>query len=335
MNPTRRELLRLAAASGVASFAPAQAKPQLPRLVLYVFDRVAGPAQPIDEMIEAIGASSFNVLILAFLNIRQSNGQAIFRYNDTPLAQLPKELPAHIQKLKSGYAAPKKVLISLGGWANQDDFRAIRSIGVEGFVGQLNSQVIRPLGLDGIDIDLEPAIESPEAWQAIYDELGRTIVDLTNRYKAANPHHVVTHAPTSGLTERLYINNGSLQGLAGSILESTRAASGNNVDWLNVQLYEGGAVKNGTITGFYKDQLVASLVAKSNSTGIAAPLSFLSPTFEPDFHQPLQFCQGTLRDIAKACRAAGRLDSVGLWEYGQTKARTRDWSQGLAESLRA
>ncbi len=335
MNPNRRQLLRLVAVSGIASFGGAKTKPQPPRLVLYVFAQLVGPVQSIHEMIEAIGESSFNVLIFAFLNIRQSNGQAIFRYNDSPLAQLPADLPDHIQKLKSGFSAPKKVLISLGGWANQGDFRSIRTIGVDEFIGQLNTQVIRPLGLDGIDIDLEPAIESPEAWQAIYDELGRTIVDLTNRYKAANPHHVVTHAPTSGLTERLYINNGRLQGLAGSILESTRAASGNNVDWLNVQLYEGGAVKNGTITSFYKDQLVASLVAKSKPTGIAAPLDFLSPTFEPDFHQPLEFCQGTLRDLAEACRAAGRLDSVGLWEYGQTKTRTSEWSQGLARSLRA
>ncbi len=335
MNPTRRQLLRLAAASGIASFAPAQTNPQTPRLVLYVFDLVAGPAQPIDAMIKAIGASSFNVLTLAFLNIRRANGQAIFKYNDSPLSQLPKELPGYIQKLKSGFAAPKKVLISLGGWANQDDFRSIRAIGVDKFVDQLNSQVIRPLGLDGIDLDLEPDVESPEAWHGIYDELGRTIVDLTNRYKAANPHHVVTHAPTSGLTESLYINDARLQSLKGSILESTRAPSGNNIDWLNVQLYEGGAVKNGTITSFYKDRLVAGLVAKSKSTGIATPLDFLSPTFEPDFHQSLEFCQGTLRDIANACRTVGRLDSVGLWEYGQTKTRTLDWSQGLTASLRA
>lgn len=335
MNPTRRQLLRIAAASGIASFGRAQTKPQPPRLVLYVFDQIAGSAESINAMIEAIGASSFNVLILAFLNTRQAGGQAVFRYNDSPLAQLPKDLAFHIQKLKSRFAAPKKVLISLGGWANQDDFRAIRTIGIEKFVGQLNAQVIQPLGLDGIDIDLEPAIESPEAWQAIYDELGRTIVDLTNRYKSTNPDHVVTHAPTSGLTARLYVNDGRLQGLAGSILESTRAATGNNVDWLNVQLYEGGAVKNGTITHFYKDQLVDALAAKTKSTGIANPLDFLSPTFEPDFHQPLEFCQGTLRDIAKACHETGRLDSVGLWEYGQTKARTADWSQGLAGSLGA
>lgn len=335
MNPTRRQLLRLAATSSIASFGEAQTEPQPPRLVLYVFDQLTGSTESLREMIEDIGASSFNVLVLAFLNVRQSNGQAILRYNDSPLAQLPKELRGVIQKLKSGFAAPKKVLISLGGWANQDDFRSIRAIGIEKFVRQLNTQVIRPLGLDGIDIDLEPSIESPQAWQAIYDELGRTIVDLTNLYKAANPGHFVTHAPTSGLTERLYINDGRLQGLPGSILESTRFASGNNVAWLNVQFYEGGAVKSGTITGFYKDQLATSLAAKSRSAGIADPIDFLSPTFEPDFHQPLEFCQGTLRGISKACHQTGRLDSVGLWEYGQTKAHTRDWSQGLAESLRA
>ncbi|MGA7411778.1 MAG: glycosyl hydrolase family 18 protein [Bryobacteraceae bacterium] len=333
MNATRRQLLRLAALSGIVPLARAQTKPA--RLVLYAFNQLIGSTDSTRQMVEEVGESSFNVVILAFLNIRQSNGQAIFRYNDSPLAQLPKELPAHIQKLKSGFSAPKKVLISLGGWANQDDFRSIRAIGVEKFIGQLNSQVIRPLSLDGIDIDLEPAIESPEAWQSIYDELGRTIVDLSNRYKAANPEHVVTHAPTSGLTAGLYIKDGRLHGLAGSILESTRAASGNNIDWLNVQFYEGGAVKNETITSFYKDQLVAGLAAKSKSTGIDNPLDFLSPTFEPDFHQPLAFCQSTLRDLTQACRANGRLDSVGLWEYGQTKAHTRDWSQGLAGSLRS
>jgi Glycosyl hydrolases family 18 len=335
MGLSRRHLLRLAAVSSVAPFGLAKAKASPPRLVLYVFNQITGSPEAIHQMVEAIGSSSFNAVIFAFLNIRESNGQAIFRYDDSPFAQLPKDLPGHIQKLKSGFATPRKVLISLGGWANQEDFRAIRSIGVEAFVDQLNAQVIRPLGFDGIDIDLEPDVESPEAWQGIYDELGRTIVDLTNHYMASNPGHVVSHAPTSGLTQRLYINNGKLHDLSGSILESTRSTSGNNIAWLNVQFYEGGAVKSGTIADFYQKELLANLVPKAKATGIARPLDFLLPTFEPSFHQPLEFCQRTLHEIAQASKATGRLTGAGLWEYGQTKQNTGIWSKGLAETLRS
>ncbi|HUZ04717.1 MAG TPA: hypothetical protein VMU62_05125, partial [Acidobacteriaceae bacterium] len=115
---------------------------------------------------------------------------------------------------------------------------------------------------------------------------------------------------------------------------------GNNVDWLNIQFYEGGAIENGhseDIATYYKESLAAPLLQLRATTGIAQPLHFLQPAFMPDAKPPqsLDFCERTLRAINGICASlhAGALDGVTLWEYKQVLPEIASWSRSLEETL--
>ena len=284
---------------------------------------------------EAVGASSFNVLVLSFLQASAANGKLSLTYNGNEFFSFAQEVPAMLARLRSGFGARKRILLSIGGWASAPMFDTIRSFGVAGFVRQLTDEVIAPLGLDGIDLDAEPTQGGLDQWIGVQREYGSTLVEITNEYKRLHPTHIVTHAPISSVAAEIYAKKTVLPGLKGSLLEATRRKRGNNIDWLNVQFYEGGVVEGGDIAGYYRKCLAGPLAEMSEQTGITHPLSFLTPTFEPEAKQPLEFCQQTIAAINQRCADlhAGKVSGVALWDYRQIASSIGDWSRGLETSL--
>ncbi|MGC1783281.1 MAG: hypothetical protein WA708_12230 [Acidobacteriaceae bacterium] len=285
-------------------------------------------------IVETIGGSSFNILVLSFLQAGFANGKLALSYNGNAFPLAP-QVPALLSHLCSGFQIRRQILLSIGGWQHRPTFDAIRSFGVPAFVRQLTEQVILPLGLEGIDLDLEPQTGGLDQWMAVHAEYGKTIVDMTNEYKRLHPTHVVTHAPVSSVAAELYVKPTRIAGLNASLLAATRVKRGNNIDWLNVQFYEGGAVEGGDIAGFYCDSLAAPLKQMQSETGIVRPLEFLTPLFEPAAKQPLQFCQQTIRAIDRRCAHldVGGVNGIALWDYQQVAAKISEWSSGLQPAL--
>ena len=307
------------------------------RRILYMLGQFAASTpEQMRTVVETLGPSSFNVLILSFLQASVAQGKLALSYNGNGFPSLSPEVPGLLSRLRSGFGARKRVLLSIGGWQQEPTFTAIRSFGVPAFVRQLTREAIQPLGLDGIDLDLEPQTGGLDQWMAVHREHGKTIVDLTNEYKRVHPTHVVTHAPISAVAAQMYAEPAPIPGLNGGLLHATRTRDGNNVDWLNVQLYEGGIVPGGDIAGFYRDSLVIPLTRMAGQSGITGPLlSFLVPLFEPEAKQSLAFCKRSLISIDNRCADlhAGRLSGVALWDYRQVAPSVRDWSQGLEAAL--
>jgi hypothetical protein len=294
----------------------------------------------LDAVVASLGQSSFNVLTLAFLGINASQGRPQLLYNGHSFAALSPRLPGMFQHLRTGSGLPRKVLLSIGGWKNTTVFAAIRSMGVPAFVRQLTQEVIAPLHLDGIDLDLEPMQGGLDQWSAAHREYSATLVALTNEYKRVHPSHVVSHAPIAPVAAEFYTKDTAIDGLGKGLLASTRTRNGNHVDWLNVQLYEGGKIGGGSseeIASFYKASLAVPLLQMRDQTGIAQSLHFLQPTFDPDSQppQPLEFCEQTVRSIREECAPlhAGVLGGVSLWQYQQVLSGVSTWSKGLEEAL--
>ncbi|MGC9291912.1 MAG: glycosyl hydrolase family 18 protein [Acidobacteriaceae bacterium] len=316
-------------------------QPNATRRNLYILGQFeqTDPAK-LDAVVASLGQSSFNVLTLAFLGIDASQSRPQLLYNGHSFAALSPRLPEMFQHLRTGSGLPRKVLLSIGGWKNTAVFAAIRSMGAPAFVRQLTQEVIAPLHLDGIDLDLEPMQGGLEQWSAAHREYSATLVALTNEYKRVHPSHVVSHAPIAPVAAEFYAKDTAIDGLGKGLLASTRTRNGNHVDWLNVQLYEGGKIGGGSseeIASFYKTSLAVPLLQMRAQTGIAQPLHFLQPTFDPGSNppQPLEFCAQTLRSIREQCAPlhAGALGGVSLWQYQQVQPGISAWSKGLEEAL--
>jgi hypothetical protein len=338
----RRDFLRLGAAAVAARGVRAWAARAPRRRILYVAGRV-GPA-----IVDRLGPSGFDVAILAFLYARWRTGRLELRYNGLPAARLPASLGAELRRLRRGFARRKRVMLSIGGWGNAATFAAIRSAGVERFLEQLDRELVGQLGLEGIDLDLEPgtvAENTPAGWRAVHEEYGATLVALTNGYQARHPDHDVSHAPIASVAARFYARDGRLRGVRGSFFEAARTARGNALSWLNVQFYEAGDPKFGlalhakpaTIPEFYRNELLAPLWQARAATGIARPWERLIPGFEPRYHQSLELCEATLRGVNREVTAvAGPGAAVGgvfLWDYQQIATRLSAWSAGLGRAL--
>jgi len=306
------------------------------RRILYVLAGFSqATPQAMHAVVETIGASRFNVIILSFLQASFNAGKLTLLYNGNEFSRLSPELPSLFTRLRTGFSSSKQIMLSIGGWQQLATFQAIRGIGVSKFVQQLTEQVVAPLGLEGIDLDLEPQTGGLDHWIDAHHEYGKTLVDLTNEYKRVHPAHRVTHAPLSALAAQLYAKPAPLPGLPAGLLAATRTPHGNNIDWLNVQFYEGGLVANGDIAGFYRDSLARPLAAIQTQTGVANPLHFFLPLFQPEAKQPLAFCRQTIQAIDRRCADLhlGTLNGVALWEYRQVAPSIRDWSDGLTGAL--
>lgn len=338
----RREFLQsslglLSAAAFAPNAWPLAAQPPSTRLVLYLLGQFS-QSTPAKMRVAAdrLGNSHFNVLILSFLQAGISHGNLDLSYNGNPFPLAP-EVPALLRRLRNGYGERKRVLFSIGGWQHQPTFDAIRDFGVARFVAQLSATVIQPLGLDGIDLDLEPQDGGLDKWFAVHEEHGSTIVAITNEYKRLHPSHVVTHSPISAVAAEFYAKPKSIPGAPAGLLQATRTARGNNVDWLNVQFYEGGQIDHGTIAEYFCDSLLSPLMRQNGTLGIAQPMDFLVPLFEPRAKQPLAFCQKTIRAIDRRCgiTAKAHVSGAGLWDYDQIARKITEWSNGLHSVLHA
>lgn len=306
------------------------------RRLLYVLSEFTHTDKAaMQSAVEAVGASSFNVLILSFLQVAVANEKLSLTFNGNAFSSFASEVPAMLTRLRSGFGARKRILLSIGGWASAPSFAAIRSFGVARFVRQLTEEIIVPLGLDGIDLDVEPTKGGLDQWIAVQREYGRTLVEITNEYKRLHPTHVVTHAPISAVAAEIYAKRTLLPELKNSLLEATRTQHGNNIDWLNVQFYEGGVVEGGDIADYYCKRLVGPLAEMREQTGITQALSFFTPTFEPAAKQSLEFCQQTVAAINLRCADlhAGKVSGVAIWDYAQIASSIGDWSRGLVAAL--
>lgn len=333
----RRDFLRssLGALAGATVAARAQAMTaghEQSRRILYVYGQFvdASPEQMI-AAVETLGASGFNVLILSFLQATPAAGKLQLSYDGSAFRSLSPQVPALMRRLRSGFGVRKRLMLSIGGWGNLATFEAIRSFGIPAFVRQLTEEAILPLGLDGIDLDLEPQTGGLENWFAVQREYGKAIVELTNEYKRVHRTHLVTHAPISTVAAKFYARPAAMDGLSGGLLRATRTVRGNNIDWLNVQLYEGGALEGGDIAGFYRDSLVKPLMEIAATGGIRQALPFLVPLFEPGAKQPLTFCRRTIAAINARCADLhqGRVEGAALWDYKQVARSIQGWSEGL------
>lgn len=301
------------------------------RRILYVLGQFSqATPQAMHNVVETIGNSTFNVVILSFLqaSLNKGNLELLYNGNSFPLAQ---QVPGLLTRLHSGFAARKRIMVSIGGWQQLATFKAIQTFGVPAFIQRLTQEVVGPLHLDGIDLDLEPQTGGFENWIAVHREYGKTLVDLTNEYKRVYPDHVVTHAPPSILAAQLYATAAPLPGISNGLLAATRTLDGNNIDWLNVQFYEGGIVAGGDIAGFYRNSLAGPLTKMKIQIGIANPLHFFTPLFQPEAKQPPEFCRQTIEAIDRRCADlnAGVLNGVAVWDYRQIAPSIDNWSRGL------
>ncbi|MGH9518051.1 MAG: hypothetical protein ACRD2D_00310, partial [Terriglobales bacterium] len=242
---------------GAATLAPRLGPAPGPRRILYIAGRFSSSSPAvIRRTVSTLGPSGFNVAILAFVYARFRGGRLQLTYTGVPFARLYPGLGRALRQLRSGFPTRKRLLLSLGGWGNAASFAAIRSAGVEGFLQQLDREAVEPLGLEGLDLDLEPgtAAENTAAgWHAVHDEFGATLVEITNAYRARHPHHIVTHAPIASVAAGLYARDGGVAGVRGSFFEATRRpGGGNQISWLNVQLYEAGDPVSPKAPGIWK-----------------------------------------------------------------------------------
>ncbi|HET9088385.1 MAG TPA: glycosyl hydrolase family 18 protein [Acidobacteriaceae bacterium] len=302
------------------------------RRILYILGQFsAGTSQAMQSAADILGNSSFNVLILAFLQVSAANGKLSLSYNGNAFPALAPQVPALLARLRSSYGGRKRLMISIGGWASAGNFEAIRSFGIPAFVRQLTQEAIMPLGIEGIDLDPEPNQGGMDRWMGMYREYATTLIDLSKEYKRIHPTHLVTHSPIAEVAAEIYASNDGRTNL----LQMTRTMHGNNIDWLNVQFYEGGQIENGDIAGFYRDSLAAPLKVRATETGIANPMRFFTPLFEPEAKQPLIFCQQTIAAINRRCADlhTGPLTGAALWDYRQVAPEMGDWSHGLEAAL--
>ncbi len=339
----RREFLRSSfgslasvAISSHAGFSASRVQSDRTRRILYVLGQFSqATPKSMQAVVESIGRSGFNVAILSFLQAKVAGGKLTLLYNGNEFSLLAPQVPALLAQLRSGFGAPKRVMLSIGGWQETATFEAIRSFGVAAFVRQLNQQVVHPLGLDGIDLDLEPQKGGLDQWMAVHREYGQALAEITNEYKRVHSDHLLTHAPLSILAAELYAKPQPLPGLNDGMLAATRNGGKNNIDWLNVQFYEGGLIAGGDIAGFTCDSLAKPTIAMRAQTGVRNPLHFFTPLFQPQAKQPLAFCQQTIRAIDQRCAGlhAGGVDGVALWDYRQVVNSIDVWSAGLESVL--
>jgi hypothetical protein len=318
------------------AFSAIQARREQTRRILYVLGQFSqATPKSMQGAVETIGRSGFNVVVLSFLQASVNGEKLTLLYNGNEVPLLSPEIPALLAKLRSGFGTRKRIMLSIGGWQETATFAAIRSFGIAAFVRQLTEQMIGPFGLGGIDLDLEPQKGGLDQWTAVHREYGEILVELTNEYKRVHPDHVVTHAPLSIVAAELYAKPAPLPGLSRGLLAATRGGKTNNINWLNLQFYEGGLIEGGDVGGFYRDSLAVPLIGMRSQTGISEPLHFFTPLFQPQAKQPLAFCQQTIRAIDTRCASlnAGSVDGVALWDYRQVAHAIDDWSTGLEAEL--
>jgi len=276
--------------------------------------------QHIEKTVTELSGLAWNVYILAFLHVHARSGPMELFFNGSPVEKLYPGLGQQLARLK---ASGKRLLISIGGWDNACDFDGIHDVGVAAFLVQARQQVITPLGLDGIDLDLEPTSDDPGIycppdpdWYSVYQRLSPVLVELSNQ--AAAGGLLVSHAPAVYIPQ-FYTDPGGI--LAGT----RRPSGGNSISFLNYQTYGGGTGVAQTV-----EELVGQI--DPGSTGIANPAAFVSAGFgiadglsdDPDV---------AAANIRQLRQKYGQIGGGFVWRYTPDKAQIAQWAKALSGAL--
>lgn len=276
-------------------------------LYAYGFD---GDATKVGQEVADIGPTQFDVVILPFIHVHEDGALVL---NDTPVGQLWSGLPGAIEQLKTGFAVPKRVLMSIGGWDNANDWVNL---------GKYSSQAIENLvsfaqshNIDGIDLDFEGGPNG-------YDDYCKQVVAKTARaYKAQMATGLVTAPPYT--EQDWWAGPGGVLALA---VEDGR----NVVDWFNVQFYEGESdIQPDDYPSTFEEW--SSLVAEP-ANGVADADAFVNPgcngAADTGF-SPADIKQGLLN-----VRNAGHRPGGGfVWEYTSLNGPAADWGNAIRGGL--
>lgn len=275
--------------------------------------------QQIESTVTELSKLPWNVYILAFLHVHAQTLPMQLVYNGTPVASLYPGLGAELAKLK---AAGKRLLISIGGWDNACDFSGIQTVGVAAFLTQAQQQVIGPLGLDGIDLDLEPTQDSgyycpvEPSWNGVYEKYSPVLVELSNQAAAAGL--VVSHAPA------MYMDSTYYTGPNG-ILVGTKQGTGNSIAFLNYQTYGEGTNLAPTFEAFVGQ-------IDSASTGIANPAEFVCAGFGiADGLNDNVVVAG--QGIVQLRQTYGEIGGAFVWRFTASQTQMALWATTLSAAL--
>ncbi|HKP75334.1 MAG TPA: glycosyl hydrolase family 18 protein [Longimicrobiaceae bacterium] len=274
----------------------------------------------IENTVTELAGLDWNVCILAFLHVHARTLPMELFFNGTPFGKLYPGLGQQLARLK---ASGKRLLISIGGWYNACDFSGIQTAGVAEFLARMRQQVITPLGLDGIDLDLEPTPDDqyycpPEPdWNDVYQKYSPVLVELTNQAAAAGL--LVTHAPA------LYMRPGFYTDRGGILDRTSLRPKGNNIAWLNFQTYDKGEQLPERYEAFVD-------AIETGYTGIANPAGFVSAGFgiADDLYDDPEVARQAIQQLRAKY---GGINGGFVWRYTSDRAQIAQWATALSQAL--
>jgi|GEM_PF-3297293 len=225
----------------------------------------------------------FNVLVFSSLEVEIEYGELRLSFNDTAFDELYEDLDEIFDELKAG---GKTLLFSVGYWTGSHVFEAISKVGVEAFCKAFYEQVAKPLGIDGLDIDLEAGKEG-ETWESVFNTYGQLIIDLTNHYTQTYGG-VVSHVANMNIVDTQYLNAG-IEGSKEGILAATKGTHKNNISWISVNLPAQNQPDQ--VLKFFGDKVMKPLEKVGFKLKINRPKDMIVPGFAaytPDYLEPGQ-----------------------------------------------
>ena len=273
-------------------------------LYAYGFD---GTPDAIDAEVQQIGPTDFNVVIIPFIHFH--DGGSLF-LNDKAVGDLEPGWAEAIQKLKTGYSVAKRVLVSIGGADNANDWTLLGE-DMATVVGNL-VEFAQTNGIDGFDFDFEGGTDG-------YGEQSKkTLAQATRMLKEKMPSAIVTAPP--------YEDPDFWAG-AGGVLAQAAAGGDTPFDWWNVQFYAGdGVVPPGEYVSTF-EQWSQAVGAKGN--GVADGNAFVAPGTNGADMSAADFAQG-LSDVRQAHPS---ISGGFVWEYTSLNAPAAGWASAISGAL--
>lgn len=273
-------------------------------LYAYGFD---GSKQQVAKEVDDIGGSDFDVVIVPFIHIHDDGSLYL---NDTPVTDLGSWWGDAIAQLKSGFSVQKRVLVSIGGWDNANDWTLL---------GQDMPLVIGNLvdftaanNIDGIDLDFEGGTDG-------YGETSKaTVAGAARSFKEQVPDGIVTAPP--------YMDQDFWAG-PGGVLAQAAGGGASPFDWWNVQFYVGdsNAAPDEYVTTF--EAWATPIAGEGN--GVADANAFVAPGCNGATFTPAQLSTG-LADVRQAHPTVG---GGFVWEYTSLQGPAADWASAIRSAL--
>lgn len=256
-------------------------------LYAYGFD---GTREAVEAEVAAIGPLAYDVVIAAFMHIHEGGRLYL---NDTPVEDLCEGWAGLIADLKSGFHTKKRVLVSIGGADNEDDWM---------YLAQDLPRVVKNLvdfakanNIDGIDLDFEGG---PDGWG---ENSAKAVGTAARLFKQAMPRGLVTAPP--------YMN---LEDFWNTVLAVAANHGASPFDWWNVQFYEGESdIDPGEYVSTFEEW---TAIVGSEGSGVGDPDSFVAPGCNglPDTKFSTQNFEAGLSSVrAKHPQVRGGF----VWEY--------------------